>query len=207
MFLLLPWSVSDGRRKRLLPNPVGWTTIEHTLIPTEGASNGLPVQAVTESGLYSLILGSRKPEAAAIQADGSPRSAAGHPETGSFAVNMSPAEHLLARHRCLWNRNAGSVNWSRARDAIEHRMRVVEARQAEGAPDFYSVLAVLQSPRFRLDLTRAIAWGRRASVVSRSIGVPSVASGPAFRPGQHVPHRCPGRGRPRAGLIMDEEVA
>jgi anti-repressor protein len=36
---------------------------ESTLVSIEGASNGLPVNAVTESGLYSLVLGSRKPEA------------------------------------------------------------------------------------------------------------------------------------------------
>lgn len=36
---------------------------ERTLISIEGASNGLPVNAVNEPGLYSLILGSRKPEA------------------------------------------------------------------------------------------------------------------------------------------------
>lgn len=36
---------------------------ERTLVSIEGASNGLPVNAVSESGLYSLILGSRKPEA------------------------------------------------------------------------------------------------------------------------------------------------
>lgn len=36
---------------------------ERTLDSTEGSSNGLPVNLVNESGLYSLILGSRKPEA------------------------------------------------------------------------------------------------------------------------------------------------
>lgn len=36
---------------------------ERTLISIEGASNGLPVNAVNEPGLYSLVLGSRKPEA------------------------------------------------------------------------------------------------------------------------------------------------
>lgn len=36
---------------------------EVTLISNEGAGNGLPINAVTESGLYSLVLGSRKPEA------------------------------------------------------------------------------------------------------------------------------------------------
>lgn len=40
---------------------------ERTLISIEGASNGLPVNAVNEPGLYSLVLGSRKPEAKAFK--------------------------------------------------------------------------------------------------------------------------------------------
>lgn len=36
---------------------------ERTLVSIEGASNGLPVNAVNEYGLYNLILGSRKAEA------------------------------------------------------------------------------------------------------------------------------------------------
>lgn len=40
---------------------------DRTLVSNEGASNGLPVNAVNESGLYSLILGSRKPQAKAFK--------------------------------------------------------------------------------------------------------------------------------------------
>lgn len=40
---------------------------ERTLISIDGASNGLPVNAVNEPGLYSLVLGSRKPEAKAFK--------------------------------------------------------------------------------------------------------------------------------------------
>lgn len=40
---------------------------ERTLVSIEGASNGLPVNAVNEPGLYTLILGSRKPEAKAFK--------------------------------------------------------------------------------------------------------------------------------------------
>lgn len=40
---------------------------ERTLVSIEGASNRLPVNAVSESGLYTLILGSRKPEAKAFK--------------------------------------------------------------------------------------------------------------------------------------------
>lgn len=40
---------------------------ERTLVSIEGASNGLPVNAVNEPGLYALILGSRKPEGKAFK--------------------------------------------------------------------------------------------------------------------------------------------
>lgn len=40
---------------------------ERTLVSIEGASNGLPVNAINEPGLYSLILSSRKPEARAFK--------------------------------------------------------------------------------------------------------------------------------------------
>lgn len=36
---------------------------ERTLVSIEGASNGLPVNAVNEPGLYGLVIASRKPEA------------------------------------------------------------------------------------------------------------------------------------------------
>lgn len=40
---------------------------ERTLVSIEGASNGKPVNGVNEPGLYSLVLGSRKPEAKAFK--------------------------------------------------------------------------------------------------------------------------------------------
>ncbi len=40
---------------------------ERTLVTTEGASNGLPVNAVNEYGVYSLVFTSRKPEAKAFK--------------------------------------------------------------------------------------------------------------------------------------------
>lgn len=40
---------------------------ERTLVSIEGASNGLSVNAVNEPGLYTLVLGSRKPEAKAFK--------------------------------------------------------------------------------------------------------------------------------------------
>lgn len=63
-----PWFVAaDVCRALEIGNPTDamrrLDTDERTLVSIEGASNGLPVNAVNEPGLYTLILGSRKPEA------------------------------------------------------------------------------------------------------------------------------------------------
>ena len=63
-----PWFVAADVCKALeIGNPTDamrrLDADERTLVSIEGASNGLPVNAVNEPGLYTLILGSRKPEA------------------------------------------------------------------------------------------------------------------------------------------------
>lgn len=75
---------------------------ERTLVSIEGASNGLPVNAISESGLYSLVLGSRKPEARAfkrwITHDVIP---AIRKHGGYIAQPMSPAELSLLQAQAL----------------------------------------------------------------------------------------------------------
>jgi len=60
-----PWFVAaDVCRALDIGNPTDALTRldedERTLVSIEGASNGLPVNAVSESGLYRLVMGSRK---------------------------------------------------------------------------------------------------------------------------------------------------
>ena len=67
-----PWFVAADVCKALeIGNPTDamrrLDADECTLVSIEGASNGLPVNAVNEPGLYSLVLGSRKPEAKAFK--------------------------------------------------------------------------------------------------------------------------------------------
>lgn len=67
-----PWFVAADVCKALeIGNPTDairrLDADEHTLVLIEGASNGLPVNAVSEAGLYTLVLGSRKPEAKAFK--------------------------------------------------------------------------------------------------------------------------------------------
>ncbi|MFM2094102.1 MAG: hypothetical protein RIS70_1226 [Planctomycetota bacterium] len=127
---------------------------------------------VTESGLYSLILGSRKPEARAFKRWVTHEVLPTIRKTGRYAVDLSPAEHLLAQAQMLVDQERRQRALESRTNAIENRVAVVEARQAQGAPDFYSVVAYCNLRRLRLDLTMAIEWGRLASGLSRSLGIP-----------------------------------
>ena len=60
-----PWFIAADVCKALdIANPTDalnrLDADERTLVSIEGASNGLPVNAVSESGLYRLVMGSRK---------------------------------------------------------------------------------------------------------------------------------------------------
>jgi anti-repressor protein len=78
---------------------------ERTLISIEGASNGKPVNGVNEPGLYSLVLGSRKPEAKAFKRWITHEVIPAIRKTGGYHVPQSPEEQmaqgLLAAQKLL----------------------------------------------------------------------------------------------------------
>ena len=104
---------------------------EHILISNEGASNGLPVHAVTESGLYSLILGSRKPEARAFKRWVTHEVLPAIRKTGRYAVNLSPAEQLLAQAQMLVEQERRQRELEVRTQAIELRVATVEQAGSE----------------------------------------------------------------------------
>lgn len=83
---------------------------ERTLISIEGASNGKPVNGVNEPGLYSLVLGSRKPEAKAFKRWITHDVIPAIRKTGGYQVPQSPAEQMaqgiLAAQKLLAERDA-----------------------------------------------------------------------------------------------------
>lgn len=83
---------------------------ERTLVSIEGASNGKPVNGVNEPGLYSLVLGSRKPEAKAFKRWITHDVIPAIRKTGSYQVPQSPAEQMaqgiLAAQKLLAERDA-----------------------------------------------------------------------------------------------------
>ena len=145
---------------------------EKGIISNDTPSGDQRMLCVTESGLYSLILGSRKPEARAFKRWVTHEVLPAIRKTGRYAVNLSPAEQLLAQAQMLVEHERRQQELEIRTQAIEHRVATVEARQAQGAPDFYSVLAYSKLRHLRLDLNMAIEWGRLASGMSRSLGVP-----------------------------------
>lgn len=83
---------------------------ERTLISIKGASNGKPVNGVNEPGLYSLVLGSRKPEAKAFKRWITHEVIPAIRKTGGYHVPQSPAEQMaqgiLAAQKLLAERDA-----------------------------------------------------------------------------------------------------
>ena len=78
---------------------------ERTLVSIEGASNGKPVNGVNEPGLYSLVLGSRKPEAKAFKRWITHEVIPAIRKTGGYHIPQTPAEQmaqgLLAAQKLL----------------------------------------------------------------------------------------------------------
>ena len=110
-----PWFVAaDVCRALDLGNPTRaldrLDNDERTLISIKGASNGKPVNGVNEPGLYSLVLGSRKPEAKAFKRWITHEVIPAIRKTGGYHIPQSPAEQMaqgiLAAQKLLAERDA-----------------------------------------------------------------------------------------------------
>ena len=94
-----PWFVAaDVCRALDLGNPTRaldrLDNDERTLISIKGASNGKPVNGVNEPGLYSQVLGSRKPEAKKFKRWITHEVIPAIRKTGGYHVPQSPEEQM-----------------------------------------------------------------------------------------------------------------
>ena len=110
-----PWFVAaDVCRALDLGNPTRaldrLDNDERTLISIKGSSNGKPVNGVNEPGLYSLVLGSRKPEAKAFKRWITHDVIPAIRKTGGYHIPQSPEEQMaqgiLAAQKLLAERDA-----------------------------------------------------------------------------------------------------
>ena len=109
---------------------------ERTLVSIEGASNGLPVNAINEPGLYALVLGSRKPEAKTFRRWITHEVIPAIRKTGSYtATSAKPASELQARRLEIMDRN------SRTRQGQE----LTKLATVAGIPDTYKLVLVVKA--------------------------------------------------------------
>ncbi|MHB8308505.1 MAG: BRO-N domain-containing protein [Candidatus Desulforudaceae bacterium] len=108
---------------------------ERTLVSIEGASNGLPVNAVTEPGLYSLVLGSRKPEARAFKRWVTHEVLPSIRQTGTYhVIPMTPTQALLRTVELLAVQEQQIQQLTEKTDVLAHRIDNLDAVNTIGDP-------------------------------------------------------------------------
>ena len=137
-----------------------------TLDSTEGHSGSRggaqAINVVSESGLYTLVLGSRKPEAKAFKRWITHEVIPAIRKTGAYAVALSPAEQLVAQARLLVEQ--------------EKRLAAVEARLETRVEDAFSIAGYASVRGVKVDVQIANLLGRKAAVLSRKYGYPVSAT-------------------------------
>lgn len=115
-------------------------------------------KAVTESGLYSLILASRKPEAKAFKRWITHEVIPAIRKTGSYAVNLTPAEMLLMQAQRL-------VDHERQIAALEENQRRIEARQdvQDQEREYFSIIGYAAYHKRHIDAAAASQLGKQAT--------------------------------------------
>lgn len=140
---------------------------EQALVSIEGISQGNnKANVVTESGLYSLILGSRKPAAKDFKRWITHEVIPSIRKTGSYAVKpMTPAEMLLYQAQRL-------VEQERRLADVETALTRIEARQTaiEDASDFFTILAFARLHNVQIDIKTAQRLGRLCGKLARERG-------------------------------------
>lgn len=140
---------------------------KNTIILNEGNRGNPETIVVTESGLYSLILGSRKPETRQFKRWITHEVLPAIRKTGSYSVQKTPVEILHESVRLL-------VEQEKRQLALEARLDKVESRQTqstEGPCEYYSVVAFCKLHKLRCDIQLAAKIGRKASAISSALGV------------------------------------
>ncbi len=127
---------------------------------------------VTESGLYALILNSRKPKARALRRWITREVLPAIRKLGRFAVTTSSTEQLQSQARVLVQHERRQSELETRIQAMERRLAAVEARQSQRTTGFSSVSAYLKQRRLCLDLNSVIEFTRLAGSVSEERGIP-----------------------------------
>ena len=144
-----------------------------TIDSTEGHSGSRggaqAMNVVNEPGLYTLVLGSRKPEAKDFKRWITHEVIPSIRKTGAYAVSLSPAEQLVAQAQLL-------VEQEKRLAAVEGRMKNVEARLETRVEDAFSIAGYASVRGLKVDVQIANLLGRKAAALSREYDYPFSAT-------------------------------
>ena len=147
-----------------------------SLIDTPGGQQELTI--INEPGLYSLVLGSRKPEAKAFKHWITHDVIPAIRKTGSYAPTLSPAELLVAQANLLLEQDkrmkALESNFVDMKDDIidmNGRVEQLESAVVNHPEDYVSVAGYARMKNIPLSLSVAQHLGRKAKKLSKARGV------------------------------------
>lgn len=151
--------LDDDEKREIISNDVA------------GIRGKRPIQYVTESGLYSLVLSSRKPEAKRLKKWVTSEVLPSIRKTGSYsAQEMTPAEIILMQAQRLVDQERRVKALEEQTSQQDNRINRVEARQnAQDQLNAYlTVFAYAALHGLHIDTTSASRIGKRASKYCRA---------------------------------------
>jgi len=145
-----------------------------TLISNEGAATGKSLMSfVNEPGLYTLVLGSRKPEAKRFKRWITHEVIPSIRKTGSYSVNqnLTPAEILLQNAQILVEQERRMKAIEDKTDALEDEVKEIKAKSLTVPNEYYTIAGYASIRGISLDVNKARLLGIKASKLCRQYGV------------------------------------
>lgn len=161
------------------------------------------LQAVTESGLYSLILGSRKKEARQFKRWVTHEVLPAIRKTGQYSVQQD----RMSRLRALQETIALQIEQEERLREHEQRLDLIEAHQNRLGSGYVSVRGYCNLNHLPCGNSLAAAVGKRAAAIAREEGI-QIFETPDERHGKVniYPHEVVRRALVDLGQIKDREV-
>ncbi|MBQ9212305.1 MAG: Bro-N domain-containing protein [Clostridia bacterium] len=147
---------------------------EKGVISTDTPGGEQKMAFVNEPGLYSLVMGSRKPEARDFKRWITHEVIPSIRKTGAYAVALSPAEQLVAQAQLL-------VEQEKRLAAMEGKVKNMEARLETRVENAFSIAGYASLRGLNVDVNTANLLGKKAAAMSREYGYPiSTTPDPRF---------------------------
>ena len=147
---------------------------EKGVISTDTPGGEQKMSFVNEPGLYTLVLGSRKPEAKLFKRWITHEVIPSIRKTGAYSATLSPAEQLVRQAQLL-------LEQEKRLAAVESRMKTVEARLETRSEDVFSIAGYASIRGLKVDVSTANLLGRKATTLSHEYRYPiSTTPDPRF---------------------------